>query len=182
MGHKLVSMKFYNVQWHSFHCACIRTLGEIGNANCTSFTTKLLLFAVCQMGNYTSMYVTFDRFPFDLLYHCQSKRPHHIPHNEADDISKSQLISFQQKISKISKIVTLLQNHKKNLKSIEIQIRRLHRGVSPIVAFCTVTSQHRASGDPRAICRLKKWRHYSHPIWTHIYTFVWYSAQFFIYV
>ena len=96
---------------------------------------------------------------------------------------------FQPKISKISKIVTLLQNHKKkfwgislNLKSIEIQIRRLHRGVSPIVAFCTVTSQHRASGDPRAICRLKKWRHYSHPIWTHIYTFVWYSAQFFIYV
>ena len=114
MGHKLVSMKFYNVQWHSFHCACIRTLGEIGNANCTSFTTKLLLFAVCQMGNYTSMYVTFDRFPFDLLYHCQFKRPHHSPHNEVEGISKSQLISFQPKISReISKIVTLLQNHKK---------------------------------------------------------------------
>ena len=159
---------------------CIRTLGEIGNANCTSFTTKLLLFAVCQMGNYTSMYVTFDRFPFDLLYHCQSKRPHHIPHNEADDSSKSQLISFQPRYHEtyLSKIVTLLQNHKKtfrgislDLKSIEMKIR-LHRGVSPIVAFCTVTSQHRASGDPRAICRLKKWRHYSHPIWTHIYTFV----------
>ena len=106
--------------WNSTVCSdivstvCIRTLGEIGNANCTSFTTKLLLFAVCQMGNYTSMYVTFDRFPFDLLYHCQSKRPHHSPHNEADDISKSQLISFQPKISRdVSKIVTLLQNHKK---------------------------------------------------------------------
>ena len=69
-----------------------------------------------------------------------------------------------------------------NLRCMIYDNTRLYKGVIPIVAYCTVTSQHRASGDPRAICRLKKWRHYSHPIWTHIYTFVWYSAQFFIYV
>ena len=55
---------------------------------------KLLLFAVCQMGKYTSMYVTFDRFPFDLLYHCQFKRPHPNTHNETASIFKSYVFDF----------------------------------------------------------------------------------------
>ena len=116
MGQKLVIMKLYNVQWQIVPTVCIRTLGEIGNANCTSFTTKLLLFAVCQMGNYgnyTSMYVTFDRFPFDLLYHCQSKRPHPSPHNETDAILNSHSISLTPKMSRnVARNVNSLLNEK----------------------------------------------------------------------